>query len=219
MTPTMAAIPLKPEYGPTLGQLLAPRWRAASRLARTLTLAAAAILLALLAGLALTLENAHYSHGGPVPFSFSYRYLYRTATGPDEYVRVEHRAHGRLEDSVAVGPLLVPAYRSAPRVELPLYATYYIRAVRRRYSDFALSGEGGTQVAGISAYHILYTTRVQGHTLHGRDILVLPGRGHPRAGLRIVMLASRALDLALVSQLKTAPTGPLELPLNSFSIG
>ena len=30
----MASVPMKPEYGPTLGQLLAPRWRSASRLLR-----------------------------------------------------------------------------------------------------------------------------------------------------------------------------------------
>ena len=30
----MAAVPIKPEYGPTLGRLLSPRWRAASPLAR-----------------------------------------------------------------------------------------------------------------------------------------------------------------------------------------
>ena len=29
------AVPMKSEYGPTLGRLLAPRWRAASRAART----------------------------------------------------------------------------------------------------------------------------------------------------------------------------------------
>ena len=28
----MAAVPMKPQYGPTLGQLLSPRWRAASPL-------------------------------------------------------------------------------------------------------------------------------------------------------------------------------------------
>ena len=32
----MGAVPIKPEYGPTLGRLLSPRWRAASRLVRGL---------------------------------------------------------------------------------------------------------------------------------------------------------------------------------------
>ena len=32
--PLMAAVPVKPEYGPTLGRLLSPRWRAAGTRAR-----------------------------------------------------------------------------------------------------------------------------------------------------------------------------------------
>ncbi len=75
----MAAVPIKAEYGPTLGRLLSPRWRAASSLARVVVLALAAGVVALGIGVFLTLENAHYSHGGRVPFSFSYRGLYRGA--------------------------------------------------------------------------------------------------------------------------------------------
>ena len=30
----MAAVPIKPEYGPTLGRLLAPRWHAAAARSR-----------------------------------------------------------------------------------------------------------------------------------------------------------------------------------------
>ncbi len=67
----MVAVPMKPEYGPTLGRLLAPRWHAASRLTRrTLTVAGVALLVAIVAAV-LTLENASFSHGGAVPFSFS----------------------------------------------------------------------------------------------------------------------------------------------------
>ena len=76
----MAAVPMKPEYGPTLGRLLSPRWNAAPRLARMSVIGAAAALMALLLATGLTLENAHYAHGGPVPISFSYRGLYRVAT-------------------------------------------------------------------------------------------------------------------------------------------
>jgi hypothetical protein len=216
----MAAIPLKPEYGPTLGELLAPRWRAASRRARALALAAPAIVLALVIGLALTLANARYAHGGPVPFSFSYRDLYRAAPATGEYVRVQRRAHGRLEDSFAVGPLLIPSYTGSLRAELPLYSGTYIRELRRRYTDFAFDGEGVTEVGGVPAYGILYTARVEGHTLWGRDILVLPGRDDPRAGLRIVMLTSpAAANAQLTSPLKIGTTGLLELPLSTFSIG
>ena len=55
----MAAVPIKPQYGPTLGQLLSPRWRAASPLARRLVIASGVGLLLVAAlGAVLTLENA-----------------------------------------------------------------------------------------------------------------------------------------------------------------
>ena len=110
----MAAVPIKPEYGPTLGRVLSPRWRAASPLTRGLVRAALIGLLALAVGAFLTLENAHFSHGGKVPFSFSYRGLYRVAPDPGDYVKLErHRGDGRLEDSFAVRPLVLPPYSGA----------------------------------------------------------------------------------------------------------
>src|SRR5207302_397543 len=82
-------LPIKREYGPTLGQLLSPRWRAASRTTRALATAAVAGFVVLAVALALTLENAHYSRDGEVPFSFSYRGLYRAHPDAGGYVKVE----------------------------------------------------------------------------------------------------------------------------------
>ena len=50
LTPRCRRIPLKPEYGPTLGRLLAPRWHAASRLVQALVIVAGVGLLALVIG-------------------------------------------------------------------------------------------------------------------------------------------------------------------------
>jgi len=215
----MAAIPLKPEYGPTLGQLLAPRWRDASRLARALAVTAGVALVALVVGAALTLENAHYSHGGPARFGFSYRDLYRTAPEPGEYVKVQRRAHGRLEDSFAVGPLLLPPYTGALGAELPLYAASYIKGLRRRYAGFALGGEGKTLVNSVLAYDILYTARVEGRTMFGRNILLAPELAHPRAGVQIVMLTSPTANAQVTTPLEVGTVGVLELPLYTFTIG
>jgi len=78
----MAAVPIKPDYQPTLGQLLAPRWRSASPLFRTAVIVLLLGLAVLIPAAVLTLENASFSHGGKVPFSFSYRGLYRVPPDP-----------------------------------------------------------------------------------------------------------------------------------------
>src|SRR5271156_1311170 len=117
----MVAIPMKPQYGPTLGRLLSPRWRAASPLVRWAVIASGVALLGLAIAAALTLENAKFSHGRRVPFSFSYRGLYRTTPDPGGFVKVQRLdSEGRLEDSFAVGPLLLARYTGELSGELPL---------------------------------------------------------------------------------------------------
>lgn len=213
----MASIPLKPEYGPTLGELLAPRWHAASRLVRALVVAMGVGLLALAVGAALTLENAHYSHGGPVPFSFSYRGLYRTAPALGEYVQVRSPARGPLRNSFAVGPLRLPPYTTSLSAELPLYAASYIAGLHHRYTGFVLRGEGKTRVNTVPAYTVAYTAQIAGRTVYGRDILLLPERPGARAGVHIVMLSSPSPQAA--SPLLVGTAGVLERPLETFTFG
>ncbi len=215
----MAAIPLKPEYGPTLGRLLAPRWSAASSLARAVAIVCGAGLLAGLIAAGLTLEDARYSHGGPVPFSFDYRDLYRTAPEPGGYVKVQRRGPGgRLEDSFAVGPLRLPPYSGALSGELPLYASGYIRALKRRYADFVLRGEGKTRVNKVPAYDILYTALVAGRQMYGRDVLLFPEREGVRSGVDIAMLANTGTRSQVDSPVEAGSSGVLATPLKSFSL-
>jgi hypothetical protein len=216
----MVAVPIKPEYGPTLGRLLSPRWRAASRLTRGIVVALMIALPALAIGAFLTLENAHYSHGGALPFSFSYRGLYRVAPDPGEYVKLErHASDGRLEDSFAVRPLELPPYSGALTGELPLYAAGYIGSLRRRYEDFVLRGEGKTRVNAVPAYQVVYTALVQGHTMYGRDVLLLPQRPGARKGVEIVMLTSPTANSEVTSPLEVASEGVLLKPLKTFTLG
>jgi hypothetical protein len=216
----MVAVPMKPEYGPTLGRLLSPRWRAASPLLRATLIAAGAGLLALLIGAALTLENASYSRGGKVPFSFAYRGLYRVAPDPGGYVKVQrHLADGALEDSYAVEPLSLPPYSGELSGELPLYASGYIRALAQQRTGFVLRGEGKTRVNTVPAYQVLYTAIVDGRPMYGRDVMLLPERRGAREGVEIVMLTSPTANAQVDSPLEVAGTGVLLRPLKTFSFG
>ncbi len=211
---------MKPEYGPTLGRLLAPRWQRASRAARWAVVLATTALLAVIVVAALTLENAHYSHGGSVPFSFSYRDLYRTAPDPGGYVKVQRRdASGRLQESFAVNPLRLPPYSGEQSAEMPVFAASYIRALSRRDPGFELRGEGKTKVNGVPAYDILYTTTVDGRKLFGRDFLLLPEAAGAREGVAIVVLLAKGAVPSVVAPAEVATGGTLGRPLKSFSLG
>jgi hypothetical protein len=216
----MVAVPVKAEYGPTLGRLLSPRWRAASPLTRALVRVLVVGFVALAIGAFLTLENAHYSRGGRVPFSFNYRGIYRVAPAPGEWVRLErHSAGGRLEDSYAVRPLMLPPYSGSLTGELPLYAAGYIRMLRSRDADFVLRGEGKTRVNTVPAYNVDYTTRIAGHTMYGRDVLLVAQKPGEREGVNIVMLTSPTANSQVTSPLEVASAGVLLKPLKTFTLG
>jgi len=213
------AVPMKPGYGPTLGQLLAPRWRAASPWKRRAVWAVCALLAVLVAAGVLTLLDSTYSHGGRVPFSFSYRGLYRTRPEPGGFVRIERRAGGRLEYSFAVNPLVLPPYSGDLAAELPVYADRYIAGLRGRYRDFVLRGEGKTRVNTVPAYDVLYTATVEGREMYGRDALLLPERAGAREGVGIVMLTAPGASRQVDGPNEVGTVGLLQRPLRSFTLG
>ena len=216
----MAAVPIKPQYQPTLGQLLAPRWHSASALARGAVIVSLGALLALIVATVLTLENATFTHGGRVPFSFSYRSLYRVRPDPGGWVKVQRRGPGgRLEDSFAVAPLTLPPYGGGLSGELPLYAAGYIAGLRGRYRDFVMRGEGKTRVNTVPAYQVLYTANVEGRRMFGRDVLLLPQRPGAREGVDIVMLTAPEANPLITSPLEVASAGVLLRPLKTFTLG
>jgi hypothetical protein len=216
----MASLRMQPEYGPTLGQLLAPRWRAASRAARWAAIGAAVALVAVLVAAALTLENPAYSHSGRVSFSFGYRGLYRVAPDAGGYVKVQsHSADGALKYSYAVAPLELPPYAGELTGELPLYAVRYTAFLRARFADFVLAGEGKAKVNGSYGYAVFYTTVVDGREMWGRDVLLVPERPGAREGVAIEMLAPAVAVSGVQAPIEVGSAGVLEHPLKSFTFG
>jgi hypothetical protein len=212
----MASVPLKPQYGPTLGKLLEPRWRSAAPSVRTIIIAAAVGLVVLAIGAVLTLLDASYSHGAPVPFSFKYKGLYRTTPDPGGYVKVTRSSHGQLADSYAVAPLVLSGYSGSVTGELPLFAASYTRALAKRFVGFRLEGEGKTRISStLAGYDVLYSALVNGHKLYGRDVMLLPGRRGAREGAVIEMLSSQPANVAK----PVASSGILETPLKTFAFG
>jgi hypothetical protein len=216
----MAAVPMKPEYGPTLGRLLEPRWRAARRVTRAAVIAClgAAALLAL--ALVLQLQSASYSHGAPVPFGFKYKGLYRSSPDAGAYVKVRALdAGGALRYSYEVYPLKLAPYSGSASGALPSYASGYIAQLRSRSRDFALRGEGKTRVNTVPGYQVLYTTRVGDVEMFGRDVLLVPPQEGAREGVVIAMLSAANATREVKAPSEVASTGVLLRPLKTFTFG
>jgi hypothetical protein len=216
-----AAGVMKPEYGPSVPRLLAPRWRAASGPAKAAATAAAVALVALLLAAGLTLENAAYSHGGNAPFSFEYRGLYRTTPDRGEYMKAVSRwPDGSLKYEFAVGPLALPRYRDEVSAELALYATGFIRSLREEYPKFSLRAEGKTKINNtLTGYEVAFFTDVEGREMYARDVLLTPPEAHPREGVLVTMLTAPGASSQVGSPLEVGETGVLLRPLKSFAFG
>ena len=130
------------------------------------------------------------------------------------------RPDGRLEDSFAVAPLRLPPYAGTLPGELPLYAAGYIAALGHRYRGFALGSEGKTRINTIPGYQVVYTATVEGQTMWGRDVLLLPpNRRGVRDGVQITMLTSPTADPKVNSPLEVASDGVLLRPVKTFRFG
>jgi hypothetical protein len=212
----MTSIPLKSQYGPTLGRLLEPRWRAFAPAVRAVVIASGVALLALAVGAALTLLDASYSHGGKAPFSFKYKNLYRTTPDPGGYVKMVRTSGGRLLDSFAVTRIVLAPYTGSATGELPLFAAAYTRTLSKRFPDFELKGEGKTRITStLAGYDVRYSALVDGHIMYGRDVMLLPTGHHVREGVVLEMLTAEHASVAR----PVANSGVLEKPLKTFTFG
>jgi hypothetical protein len=218
-------IPIKPQYGPTLATLLAPSWRSAPRALRGVTLVLGGALLALAIGAVLTLLNSRYTHPGEPPFHFSYRSLARVKPEARGYVRVQSRgAGGALKYSFAVNPLELPPYRGALAAEIPIYASEAIRALRERYPDLALRGEGRSRLNSSTlhsptGYQIAYNATVEGRPMLAREMLLFPETPGVRRGVDVVMLTAPGAEAQTILPLEVGTAGVLQRPLASFAFG
>jgi hypothetical protein len=227
-------VPLKDEYGPTLGQLMAPRWRSARRRTRWLAVAAAIVIAGALVGIALTLAGARISGAARVPFSFSYKGLYKAAPDPGGYAKVVRRHGTRLEDSFAVEGLRLPAYAGSVTGEYPIFASGYVQALAAQYSHFRLIGEGPVRTSAfgsweelppstiyyhVPTYTIAFTALVEGRRINGRDVWLVPNRRGAREGVDIRMLAAASASGHAQSPLSVGTAGVLSRPLRTFSLG
>lgn len=218
----MTAIPLQSQYGPTLGALLAPRWRRVPRAGRALVILAGVALVVAVAGAVATLEHPRLSHAGSVSFGFAYPGLYRASppTGVDALVR--RTKDGGVEDSFAVAELKLAPYRGEPSGALALYAAGDIHRLATTYPGFKLRGEGWTQLNSISpyaVYNVFFRARVGGREMYGRDTLLLPERAGARRGVAISMLTAVGANKQVDSPLLVGAKGALAAPLGSFTLG
>jgi hypothetical protein len=213
---------VKPQYGPTLAELLAPRWRAASAGQRGLV--GIVVLAVLAAAIALAVTRPRSStfvyRGAPVAFNLSYPSPLSAVTPPaGADMRVESRSQtGRLLGWFEVDPLRLDPYSGEISGQLPVFATTYIAGLARRIPGFLLRSETKTRINQIAGYSVTYSGRIAGQLMYGRAVMLVATLTGLRDGviLNMGIVPSPLLD---PTPDQVGSTDVLEKPLRSFRFG
>ena len=209
---------VRPEFGPTLPELLGPRIRVLPRAVR-LVLAAVAALLVLVILYALfkpagatTRKNAVIVRS-PIAFNFVYRAPFRKqAPQQGELARVGSKAQ-----SFSVRALNLPAYQGDAAGFLPLYAARQQAQMAKDLPGFVWRADGRANINKQQGFEIVFQFRGDGGRLtYGRRIFLLPDVT-ARQGADIWATAPRSP--AIVRADDVGHNGGLKTELRSFRFG
>jgi hypothetical protein len=209
---------VRPEFGPTLPELLGPRIRVLPRAVRLALAALGALVLALLVyALFFRGEGTKAKRAvivrSPVAFNFVYRAPFRKeAPQAGELARV-----GSKDQSFSVRELRLPAYRGDAAGFLPLYAARLEKQMARDLPGFTWRADGRANINKQQGFEIVFQFRRSDGTLtYGRRILLLPNVT-ARQGADIWATAPRSP--AIVRADDVGHNGGLKTALRSFRFG
>lgn len=212
---------MRPQFGPTLPELLAPRLRGIGRARRAALVAAGLLALALLAlavrGSGSTTDTAVVRE--PVAFNLVYdtARLERPPPPPGAALELRTPASDPDAESFTVRPITLPAYRGEAAGVQPIVASALIERMRRADPAFILRSEGRTRINGQPGYQIQFQTRVGGRTAYGRRALLFADEPGVREGADVTVLSVRSDTIPNVDAVGS--NGPMKQPYRSFRFG
>lgn len=214
------APPVKPEYGPSLPELLRTRL---SRRGRVALGAAAIAVAAVVLVVALRPRPAgatHYVHRGAPAFNLRWAKgprLQPVRTPPGAYLALEARRHGRFLQSFVAAPLRLPAYRGSSTGFLPIFVAHREAELARRYRGFVPLDEGKARINEATGYQLGFRAVVRGRPVFGREAYMLPDGPHPRVGVVLTALQTPRAGAKTADDVGTV--GALRIPYRSFRFG
>jgi hypothetical protein len=210
---------VRPEFGPSLPELVGPRVKAWPRNAQR-ALIALGVLIVLLLVYALFIRGDHSPTRkravivrAPVAFNFVYRSPFHVET-PEagELARV-----GSKEQSFSVRALNLPAYTGDAAGFLPLYAATLEAQMAQDLPGFAWRADGRTNINKQQGFEIVFQfRRSDGTLMYGRRTLILPNVA-ARVGADLWAVAPRSP--AIVRADDVGHNGGLKTAMRSFRFG
>lgn len=212
--------------GPSLPQLLEPRWRALPR-PRRVAIVAGAVLLVVLLVVAREVLRADplkvYVAQAPIAFNFVHRAdLVTVAPRAGELVRLQSTAAAATRERFTVRRLAIPPYRGDVSSAYLLLASERLAQLQAADPDVSYRGEGKARINLIPGYQLAYQTRRAGKLYFGKLFFLAPepagGEPQTHEGVELDLLSefspSTTSSLAVVGN-----TYLLKAPLRSFRFG
>lgn len=214
---------VRPEFGPTLPEMLGPRVRALPRAARVALAIVAAIAVVALAAVVLRGSEDTRPHAvvrEPIAYNLLYtRPLERVRPRAGETLRLQTPPGRAATQSFAVKPFTLPPYHGDSTGILTLMSANLITAMGKQYPGFIWRGDGRVNYNRQPGYEILFQAKIGGKTTYGRRTLLVPGGDTPpREGLDITMLAARSEAVPRVDAVGSAQ-GALKTAIRSLRFG
>jgi hypothetical protein len=214
---------VRPEFGPTLPELIGPRVRALPR-AVQVGLAALAALVVVAAAAVLLRDNRdtrpHAVVRAPVAFNLLYpKPLERVRPRGRETLRLQTPAGFATPQSFAVTPMRLPPYRGDSSAVLLGMSARLIQQMTRTIPGFVWRADGRVNYNRQPGYEIQFQAKIGGKTTYGRRTLLVPGGDTPpRVGVDIMMLATRSPAVPNVNAV-ASKAGALKTAIRSFRFG
>jgi hypothetical protein len=177
----MSRVPLlRPEFGPTLPELISRRFSISRR---AVAIAAVIALIVLAVVIKVVVDDGRDKlvvHGKP---SYNVLYdpsqLHKAAPQGDEQMRlVGKRPHVSVE--LTARPAKLPPYSGdVIGGQLPLYTAQYANQLSRQLPGFQLGDEGKARLNQSPGYQISYTSGPAGNKTFWREVWVMPKANKP----------------------------------------
>jgi hypothetical protein len=177
----VSRVPLvRPEFGPSLGELIGRRYSVSRRAVAVSAVVALAVLAVVIWVIVDDGREKLVVHGTP---SFNVLYdpgqLHRVSPHAGEVMRLEGR-RGHVSTAVTARHANLPPFRGdVIGGQLPLYTAQYSEQLARRLPGFALGDEGKARLNQAPGYQIAYTSGAPGNRSYWREVFVMPAADQP----------------------------------------
>ncbi len=217
---------LRPEFGPTLPEIVAPRLRWSVRRTSIVLISIVALLVLVQTVRVLTSDTSGLVNDvivrEPVAFTLGYRAgLERVTPRAGEELRLQTRPGGKTTETFTVAPLQLAPYTGDQAGILPVLAAREVGKLRASYpDDFRYRGDGRARINELPGHQLLFQTRIGGKLYYGKRYFLLPVVEPPaqaREGAVITLLSRYSKATPSVDAVGVF--GLMKGPLRSFRFG